>query len=240
MIRTPIIVRHPIVTPKELAWDDVYVKLVNYIKFASSHTSTNSNSSVAALTSPEDLFQEGQLVLYNCWLLYKDKPMDEFCAIFKTSLWRKLRSLVGRSAVYQVDIEDAYDLGYTQDVVEDMYDEYRLQQVVDLLKAHPIALTILREFINPSERTLWECEMDIARKKMLSSQGYNMPAPKSIQIRGAHIMRAMDMGKKEFLGHFNELRDAVGKVYKPEEDDTVTDEQLSRFFTMCKGIAANT
>ena len=73
IVRTPItgIQRVPITgvqrTPillEELNWGEVYEKLVNYIKFAAKQVSDQYNT--GGWQNVEDLFQEGQLLLYNC------------------------------------------------------------------------------------------------------------------------------------------------------------------------------
>lgn len=218
--RTPItnVERVPIVglaqedSTEELEWDTVYEQLVNYIKFASKQVSEQYQTGV--VQSPEDLFQEGQLILYHCYTIYKNKSIEQFNALFKASLWRKLREIGKKKQFIQVDIEDAYDLGYSDKVVEDMYEEFKLQQVAELLENSPIALTILKEFINPSTRTLWEAQMDIARKQMLKEQNYSVSVPKSVVIKGVHIQRALEISKTSFNENYKIVKNSVSSVYK--------------------------
>ena len=197
---------------KELQWDEVYNSLVNYIKFAAKQVAEQYQTS--SVQSSEDLFQEGQLLLYHCYTIYKYKPMNQFSALFKASLWRKLREIGKKKRFIQVDIEDAYEIGYTPEVVEDIYEDFRLQQLAEMLENEPIALTIVKEFINPSTRTLWEARMDIARKQMLKDQNYNVAVPKSISIRGVHIQRALEISKSSFTQNFKLVKESVNKVYK--------------------------
>ena len=217
--RTPItgIERTPILRTTEqetetLQWDDVYSKLVNYIKFASKQVAEQYQTGTV---SAEDLFQEGQLLLYHCYTLYKHKNINEFNALFKASLWRKLREIGKKQQKIpiEVNIEDAYDLGYSDEVVEDIYQEYKLQQVAEMLESHPVALTIFKEFINPSSRTLWEAEMDVARKLMLKEQNYSISVPKSIQIKGIHIQRALEITKVSFNENLKLMKSVVSSVY---------------------------
>lgn len=203
---------------EELNWDDIYSQLVNYIKFASKQVFSQSSDSV--VNSAEDLFQEGQLLLYHCYTLYKTKPLHEFSALFKASLWRKLREISGKKAFITVDIEDAYELGYTNDVIEDMYNEYKLQQVADMLENSPVALTIFKEFINPSSRTLWEAEMDMARKSMLREQNYRVAVPKTIIIKGVHIQRALEIPKVKFQECFAVVKSCVSSIYTHKTEET--------------------
>lgn len=210
--RTPImeINRKPIVRGKLLEWDTVYSGLVNYIKFAAKDVSQQYRSS---LYSAEDLFQEGMLLLYHCFELYRNKPYEEFAAIFKTSVWRKLRDLAKRRSFTTVDLEDAYDIGYSEDVVGSIYEEYRLQQVAEILKEYPVALTIFKEFVNPSQRTLWEAKMDIARKNMLKSQNYRIAVPQSIQVKSQYIQRGMEIPKVRFKEQLRIVKSVVAQVY---------------------------
>lgn len=226
IIRTPItgIQRVPITwvqrTPillEELSWDEIYEKLVNYIKFAAKQVSDQYNT--GGWQNVEDLFQEGQLLLYHCYTVYKYKPLNEFEALFKASLWRKLREIGRKPQFITVDIEDAYDIGYSDDVTEDIYEEFKLQQMAEMLESTPIALTILKEFVNPSTRTLWEASMDVARKQMLKDQNYGISVPKSITIKGVHIQRALEIPKTVFTENFQTVKQVVGKVYSIGEDE---------------------
>lgn len=235
IIRIPItgINRMPIVgiptedTGEELSWDEIYEQLVNYIKFAAKQVSGQYQTGV--VYSAEDLFQEGQLVLYDCYLKYKHKPMNQFSALFKTSLWRKLRELGRKPQFIQVNIEDAYDIGYSDSVVEELYEEYKLQQLAEMLESQPIALTILKEFINPSSRTVWEAKQDVARKEMLKSQNFNISVPKSVSIKGVHIQRALEIPKTTFTENFKIVKNLVNQVYRTDADDNdeLTDEEFN-------------
>lgn len=225
--RTPIlgIERLPIVgladePTEELQWDDIYSQLVNYIKFAAKQVAGQYET--GAVNSAEDLFQEGQLLLYHCYTVYKHKAMNEFSALFKASLWRKLREIGKKEqkAPIEVDIEDAYDLGYDENVVDDIYQEYKLQEVASLLENSPIALTIFKEFVNPSTRTLWEAEMDIARRTMLQEQNYNVAVPRTVQIKGIHIQRALEITKVNFEQSFKQVKEAVTAIYRNDDRET--------------------
>lgn len=220
---------------EELDWDNVYAQLVNYIKFAAKQVAQQYQT--GAVNSAEDLFQEGQLLLYHCFTLYKTRPFNEFSALFKASLWRKLREIGSKKSFIQVDLEDAYDLGYSDDVVDDMYNEYRLQQVAEMLESSPIALTIFKEFINPSGRTVWEAEADVARKQTLQDQNYAISVPKSVQIKGVHIQRALEIPKVKFNECFKLVKDCVNQVYCQDQDyDEVTDEQMEEFIQVCNRL----
>lgn len=236
--RVPIvgIERMPIVgvyqdndTGEELQWDDIYEQLVNYIKFAAKQVAEQYQTGV--VQSAEDLFQEGQLLLYHCYTIYKHKSMNQFNALFKASLWRKLREIGKKKTFIQVDIEDAYDIGYSDDVVNDLYNEYKLQQVAEMLESSPIALTILKEFINPSSRTIWEASMDVARKSMLKEQNYSIAVPKSIMIKGVHIQRALEIPKSKYMENFKVMKNIVSLVYF--EDAEASDDEIEEVLQQC-------
>lgn len=211
--RVPIVgvERQPIVSAtKEMTWDALYSKFVNYIKFAAKKVAeTACDTSVSA----EDMFQEGQLVLYNCFTKYNDRPESEFAALFKSSLWRKLRDIASHRSFINIDIDEAYDLGYTEDTVQAIYDDYRMSQVADMLQDSPVALTIFNEFINPSRDTIWESEMDIARKEMLRAQDYKVSVPHSVRVRGTYIQRALGITKKSFNENLKIVKACVSDVY---------------------------
>lgn len=207
--RTPITGIRKAIRLERIPWDDVYNKYVNYVKFAAKQTSQQNDGS-----SPEDLFQEGQLVMYHCYLKYGNKPLEELGTIIKASVWRKMRSICNRKKFMQVDIEDAYDVGIEdEDTVENMYQEQKLAHIANMLKDNPIALTILKEFVNPSERTLWEAKMDVARKEMLKAQDYKVSVPKQVQPTKVAIQRAMEISKKRFEQAFKELKETMTTVY---------------------------
>lgn len=207
---------------EELDWDTVYSNLVNYIKFASKQVAEQYQTGV--VNSAEDLFQEGQLLLYHCYNLYKYKPLNQFNALFKASLWRKLRGLGAKKEFLVVDITEAYDLGYSETVVDDMYEEYKLQQVVEILSADDIAITILKEMITPSERTLWEAKMDVARKQMIKDQNYNVSVPSSVTVKGVHIQRGMEITKAKYKETLNTIKNVVSIVYNIADGNPVSDD----------------
>lgn len=207
-----MVTRSPIIIER-LPWNEVYDKFVSLIKFAA-RSVFNQFKTVEA----EDLFQEGQLILYRCWTLYGDKGWNEFTPIFKASLWRKLREISGKKHHYTVDfdtlIEEGDEPGYTTDFDTNLDDEEKLTRLAESLRDNPIALTILREFLNPSERTLWEGKMEIARKEMLRAQNYNVMIPKTISPSRKAIKRGMEISQLKFDQGFDALKKAAKEIYK--------------------------
>ena len=194
-----------------LNFNEIYKELTNYIKFASKQVFLQNKNTVV---SAEDLYQEGLLLLCECFKKYSDKDKTEFLTIFKTSLWRKLRDICFKKSCVCLDLELAYDLGYTQDIVNDIYEEYKLKQIAELLKDDIIALTILKEFINPSKRTIWEAQMELNRKEMLKLQGSRNTAPRMVKIKSTHIKNAMGIKGTEFKKSYDLVKTMVSKVYR--------------------------
>lgn len=214
-MRVPIKVERIPIMKERLDWDSVYDKFVNYIKFAASSVYNQFQTE-----SAEDLFQEGQLMMYRCWLLYGDKPVEEFGPIFKASLWRKLREVSGKKHHPTVDFdtltEAGAEPGYEKDMDAEIDESERFHKLVDMLSDQPIALTILKEFIAPGDRTLWEAQMERARKEMLQNQNYAVVVPSSIQPTKKTIRRGMEISMAKFDQHFAILKNAMREVYKGE------------------------
>lgn len=214
-MRVPIKIERIPIQENRLPWDDVYDKFVNYIKFAASSVYNQFQTE-----SAEDLFQEGQLMMYRCWLLYGSKSMDEFGPIFKASLWRKLRELSGKKRHFTVDFdtltEAGAEPGYEKDMDAEIDESERFHRLVDMLADQPIALTILKEFIAPGDRTLWEAQMEQARKATLQNQNYAVVVPTSIQPTKKTIRRGMEISMAKFDQYFAILKDAMRQVYKNE------------------------
>lgn len=211
-IHTPIrITRTPIIVER-LPWDEVYEKFVKLIRFAAKNVNNTFHTE-----GVEDLFQEGQIVLYRCWLFYGDKDMSNFSTIFKAALWRKLREISGKKRHFTVDFETmtekGLEPGYEPDFESQIDDSLNLQKLADLLKDKPVAMTILKEFISPGERTLWESRMDFARKETLKNQNYSISLPSSVIPNRKTIRRGMEIGEVKFNQAFNELKTAMRQVY---------------------------
>lgn len=239
LVRTPIKgLRKPIMLNnlEELKWDDLYEKLNNYIKYASK--SVNSQSLSSTVISSEDLYQEGLLLLYTCFEKYKYKPMEEFTYIYKASMWRMMRNTaykptLGCSSLDNLD--ENYDIGYEDIEVENIYEEFKLQQVVELIGDNQIALNILKEIINPSDRTVWESDMDMARKATIKSQGNKINVPRNIDTRGTFIQRSLNLTHKSYQENIRLIQDYVYKIYSTDTtiskydpyDELLTPEEYS-------------
>lgn len=195
----------------ELDFNEVFAGINNYIKYAAKNVASSSN--MDGSLSAEDLYQEGVLLLVQCYNKYKQKEQQEFNALFKASLWRHIRKKANRVSIITVDIEEAYDLGYTEDNVEKMFMEYGMKQLMELLCEEPVAMAILKELIEPSPRTLWEMKMDTARKETLRAQGKKVNVPQNNKVKMLHIKRSLGITQKHFDLGILKVREVASKVF---------------------------
>ena len=187
-------------TPLKLSWEEVLEKFHRLIKFAAKQQVLNSNN-MDGMISAEDLYQEGMIKLYDCWKIWclgKNKDMDEFAPIFKTSLFRCVQKGSTKKKPMFVDIDDPATVIRHDDVdsVEKLYKEESIKKLMDTLS--DVGKSILRELISPSEKTLFEVWADIERKKMLKSQGKRVNVPKDNTVRMKHIIRSLGITQKQY------------------------------------------
>ena len=198
-----------------LSQEEVFKKFENLVKYAAKQVSSTSDMSYCGMDS-QDLYQEGMMLLYKCWLNYQNKPMEEFKAIFSTSLFRGLKKMVNKPAFITVDLEEVYDLGYTENTLEEMYMEFGMKNLAELLKEDYIALAILHELIEPSERTIWEMKMDTFRKEQVRKQGCKVNVNNQAKVKMLHIKRALDITQKQFDEGIYRLRQLAKQVFEEE------------------------
>ena len=214
--RSPILLnqRQPIHQYPALEWDDVYAKYNNLIKFAAKQVAEQNPDK--PLVTAEDLYQEGLLLMWKCFDRYKHKPLDEFGYIFKASIWRLMRNLAAEADQGTDDIDEAIDIGVEDTTWEDMWEDYRIKQVIELLEGHPVAINILREFIAPSQDSWRECEQDADRKNMLKSLGKRVNVPSTLEVKGVHIQRALKLTKELYNQNMRLIQQSVYQVYSQD------------------------
>ena len=198
-----------------LSQEEVFKKFENLVKYAAKQVSTSSNMSYCSM-DVQDLYQEGMLLLYKCWLNYQDKPIEEFKALFSASLFRGLKKKVSKPSFITVDLEEVYDLGYNETTLEDMYMEFGMKSLADLLKDDHIALAILHELIEPSERTMWEMTMDNLRKEQIRLQGCKVNVSNQVKVKMLHIRRSLDITQKQFDEGIFRLRQVAKQIFDDE------------------------
>lgn len=199
--------------PLKLTWDEVVEKFKNLVKHAAKQQVQNYG--VDNMMSAEDLYQEGMIKLYDCWNIWcvgKNKDMDEFAPIFKTSLYRCVQKGSTANKPAFIDIEDTENVlkADSEDTVERMYREEGLQQLAESLS--DVAKALLEELMEPSDRTLFEVWADIERKKMLKSQGKRVNIPKDNTVRMKHIIRSLDITQKQYDVAMLEIREMSSQI----------------------------
>lgn len=213
--RVPIIgLRKPI----ELDWNEIYVKLNNYIKYTAGCVFRSCGGNGDTINSAEDLYQEGLILLYTCYEKYKYRSLDEFCKLYKASVWRLLREKSYKKHFELVEIETAYEVGSEDDQLAGVNNEYLMEEVLALLGDNYTAKRILQEYITPSDDTIREAEMDMNRKAMLKSLGHKLNVPKTIILRGEFVRRALGLSKRLFKEQFSIVQHCIYEVYNREAE----------------------
>ena len=193
----------------KITWEQAVAQFDNLIKFAASQQIQN--NAVDSSVSAEDLYQEGMIKLYDCWVKWcveRGKDMDEFGPIFRKSLFRRVKQCAG-SRKSTMDIDDAAHFiedKTIDDPVERMYREDGLDNLRNMLVGETAKL-LLEELIQPSERTLFEVWADTQRKEMIKSQGHKANIPKDNTVRMKHIIRALGITTKQYDTAMAEIRE---------------------------------
>jgi hypothetical protein len=195
--------------PLKLTWEAVVQQFQNLVKHAAKQQVVNYG--IDNMMSPEDLYQEGMIKLYDCWEIWcigENKDMDEFGPIFRKSLYRCVQQKGSVNNKHSfVDIEDSVNTlkADEEDTVERMYREEGLQKLLNSLS--DIAKQLLAELIEPSPLTLFHVWADIERKKMLKSQGKKVNIPKDNTVRMKHIIRSLGITQKQYDVAMLEIRE---------------------------------
>lgn len=195
----------------KLSWDRVVKQFENLVKYAARQQIETRPTD--QLMSVEDLYQEGMIKLYDCWMKWcvdpcKNKDIDEFKPIFTTSLFRHMRKYCTNKAEL-IDLDEIEEfIGDTnvEDTVERMYREHGLTHLSEILTCS-VAKKLLEELIEPSTRTLYEVLADIKRKQMLKSQGKKVNVPKDTTVRMKHIQRSLGITSKQYDNAIAEIRE---------------------------------
>lgn len=195
--------------PLKLTWDMVVKQFERLVKFAAKQYVQN--NSADTMISAEDLYQEGMIKLYDCWMKWcmdKNKDMDEFGPIFRKSLFRQVKNKGGRVKFSFIDLEDAVsnlegDNG--EDIVHSMYMQEGIKHLRETLHSEEAKL-IIDELVSPSPRTMYEAWADKCRKEMLKSQGKRVNVPKDMSIKMKHIKKALGITKKQYDNAMEEIK----------------------------------
>ena len=190
---------------KELEWELVVAELENLIKYASKHV-YQGTTVVDKAISPEDLYQFGMIKLYKCWQKYKEKPLNEFKAIFKTSLFRTLHKEVSKTVYVELNEEISGEESYEDSFVDMLLVEDAIDKLKSLLT--PIPKAILLDMVNPSPATLWVVWADEARKRHIKeTQNDRTRLPRNKEVRLKHIREALSLSQKQLDNGITEIRE---------------------------------
>jgi hypothetical protein len=197
-----------------ITWDAAvkqFKDLVHYMAWQRYRTG------IDKMLSPDDLFQEGMIKLYDCWTIWcmgKNKDMDEFGPIFRISLQREMKG-IDRKKLPTVDIEDTENSiadSKQIDVADKLYIKESLQILYNSLQ-NSNAKNLLRELVEPSDRTIFEVWADIKRKEMLKSQGKRVYLASDTTIRMKHIQRSLGITSKQYDEAMKEIRQVAKQVF---------------------------
>jgi hypothetical protein len=204
-----------------LSWKEAVEEFENLVKYATKYVSgiLNDEHMFDTCVDEQDLYQEGFYLLYACWKQYKSREIGEFRAIFQTALFRRLWK-VGTKAKgincinidLQKDAEDYSSVVYSDEEFEQIFIEYGIRQLRQLLEDDYIATLIFQELLEPSKRTMWEMKMDNARKEALRQQGIKVNSS-GTKIKMVHICRALEITQKQFDDGLFRLRQSANQVF---------------------------
>jgi len=194
-----------------LKWEEVLENFENLVKFAARKTYTE--SIVDSAVSAQDLYQIGMIKLYECWMKYSNLSMEEFKAVFSTTLFRSVRR--GAKSKTTLDLEEALvgEEGHEDDYIENLMFKESLDKLKSELDS-PIAIAILQEMIEPSPRTIWEVWADGARKRQLKEeQKKNVNLLKNNEVKMKHIRSALQITQKQFDLGILEIRSKANLAF---------------------------
>jgi hypothetical protein len=210
----------------DLTFEETTSKFSNLIHFVTRKYIPNSQA-----YDRNDFYQDSLIVLYKCWNRYRDKPIEEFKTIFSVSLKRLLcnkikkgnldSNQVSYNNLVQLDDGEISDSEYEDskgkldDNLNNIYVQEGLLQLQELLSGNIVASAILEELLSPSDRTIWELNMDKARKKMLHDQGHSeVRVTRSMNLRMHHIARSLGISINDLNKGLKEIREQAYNVFK--------------------------
>lgn len=191
---------------EKVSWDWAVQQFEKLIKFAARKRVTDYPTDNCV--SAEDLYQDGMIQLYNSWLDYGHKGKEEFSYLFKASLWRRVARCGGiqRDHIDLSDVSEYVEDTESVNVIEKMYVDNGIKYLRSTLN-NQIAVELMDELIEPSDKTLFEVWADIKRKEMLKSQGKHVNVPKDNTVRMKHIIRALGITNKQYDNAIREIKD---------------------------------
>lgn len=189
-----------------LTWDEVFVQFENLVKYAAGNVyREKAGVGVDSAVGADDLFQIGMIKLFECWQKYQHLPMEEFKAIFSTSLFRAVRR--GAKNAPNFSLEEALVGEGSEDTyIKEIHFKDGLEHLMNGLDS-PIAVAILQELIDPSPATIWQVWADNARKThLVENQKEKLNISKTNKIKLKHIRMALQLSHKQFNFGISEIR----------------------------------
>lgn len=207
-----------------LTWEKVYEEFNKLIRYAANDVAFQYKTTYQ---SSEDLYQDGLIILYNCLEKYSDKSLEEFGAIFRTSLWRGQRKNAKVEMVESMRLaehlpakcgkvgvttdDETNETASSIDIEGQMFENETFNRIIGNDESCRI---VLNELVNPSERTLWEQKMDYARKQRTGYQGLVKDFSK-FKISNVHLARALNLSPGALEVILNKIKLAYSKL-RPE------------------------
>lgn len=203
--------------PMVRTFDDVYKVMEKYIYKAAWETlrKVNAGETKSNITLDE-LIQEGRVLLFDCYTRYKNKPSQEFYKLFKSSLWRQLKKNAKENTKEFLYVDEytanagseGFLESFEDEVLDNLYEEQKLKQVVELLAGYPLAVCILKEFLNPST--------EVRELAVEDYKGRKKPRTKSVEITSDHIRECLGLTRQVYEQQLLKLREVIYCVYTSE------------------------
>lgn len=224
--RTPIILSEKDKLIGDLNWDFLYEKYNSLIWWGVRKVWNQRNAKKLPLDlsiNDDDLYQEGMLLLIKCLDKYKELTMNNFTPVLIKSLFRHLNKKIHCSSP-TVDLTDYQDDLFTNEEFDIIFLEYGMGQIRELLcnsndMTSMVASAILEELVTPSDRTIWEVQMDVARKTTLKNMGKTIKGcqrinvPNTMKIKKCHIQQALGLSNTQYNSGIRKLKEVVSSVF---------------------------
>lgn len=166
----------------------------------------------------DDLIQIALIKLEECYEKYSDKPMDEFKSLTYVSIKRELWNNC-KSDTHVFPLEESHsNKAVTLSVnAEDFEINDKIQKLVSMLKRETAKL-VLKELLNPSEKTINIAKADIEEKQKQADAGKNVRVPRTLDIKQKYIRESLGLTPKQFDKAIKEVRDKAMVVFEVEQN----------------------
>ena len=200
---------------EELCWADVEKELKNLVKFVSKFYYQQKVHVDPSIT-PDDLFQIGMLKLFDCYMKYKHLDMEEFKKVTKVALYREVKGNCKTTINESLDskTDDKKEIP-TETEFSNKELSKNIQTLHNSLKRET-SKNVLKELLNPSQRTIDIMLKDIEEKQAEAQQGKKVRVPKGTEIKKWHIRESLGLTQKQFDKALKEVRDKAFEIFEVE------------------------